>query len=350
MEGPRREELEGPGEEEVDTPDKELQRDPTEAATTPVTPRAVNLTITDSTGADPVPQPTPDDEEEDQLNKTLTPTKEETMQIEDLENQPLIKVESLEPAPEGDYVKRSGTFRKSKPSLTPVPAAVVGAEGGGHQLEAGSADEAGMSGDYTRRSGTFRKEKPFLSTTAPQIDMATDSIAMETDTVDAGDPVKDERNVSPLQIEPPIDAREDSEAGPNSPEELPVDQEESGLRRSTTFRKEKPTLEVSPIVRREVDSPQSGEHRDHLDNDLLYRTHSAEPPAQGTLVVVPTLSLTLPPHTDPAGVYPEESGSEGSGEESWLLVDSLGGGRGVQRSGTFTKERPEHSLFGDDYF
>ena len=285
-------------------------------------------------------------EVEEELNKTLTPTKEETNRTE---NQPSVEIERSGTPDDGDRA-RSGTYRKSRSSLSPAPATVD--PEGGHQLEEVGAGV--MAGDYTRRSGTFRKEKPSLPTSAPQIDTAgasAGSIAMETDTVD---PTEESRTEGVLQMESLITPG-DAEVVTSSPEELTLNQD-SGLKRSTTFRKEKPTLEVSPIVRGS-NSRQSSQHsdqdRDTDEEDVLpHRTRSTEPPTQSP-VVIPTVSLTLPPNSSAPVSSNEAESDDDSSEETYLLVDgdpaSLEG-RGVRRSGTFTKERPQDSLFGDDYF
>ena len=275
-----------------------------------------------------------DDGEEDeyQLNKTLTPIKNEEPQMSEGDEALTEADEGLEKL-EGDYTKRSGTYRKSKPSLTPVPVVetVPQTPEREHQLESADTADEVMTGDYTRRSGTFRKEKPSLAVTTPQSDVvdvtATPAQPIATASEEGG---------GVLQIEPfsnVVDESAAQKSGASSPDELFEGGGLTGLKRSTTFRKEKPTLEVSPILQAD------------------FRQFEQE---EDSSIQVPTLSLTLPspkaksPTADQADYYPDSDDSD-SVEESYLLVDDVGGG-GVKRSGTFTKDRPANTLFGDDYF
>ena len=380
--------------EDVDTADFGAKE-----TTIPITPRTIEL-IGDLVPGD-VEEKVLEVEEDDTLNKTLTPRKdgnEESERTENvleinmsdnhtMENQPSIEINrsetpdrhfvrrgatyrktrsSLSPVPvaeveggqqleggaaedepvmTGDYTRRSGTFRKEKSSLSPVPAIVAEVEGG-QQLE--GVDDPVMVGDYTRRSGTFRKEKPSLPTATINIDVPDTrncSTTAETNTTDLG--ADDTRSGSALQLESVV-------VGDGSLEAELTTNQESGLKRSSTFRKEKPTLEVSPIRR---DSDTASQHSDQdrdFDTefgDVTRRPRSTEPPTQSS-IPIPAVSLTLPPNTVPLVAYTADSDDDSSVEESYLLVDddpgSLGG-RGVRRSGTFTKERP-NTLFGDDYF
>ena len=317
-----------------------------------------------------------DEKEEDLMNKTLTPAKDDSEATgrtenqpfletnrfdtadnqsetnERTENQPMIEVNRSE-TPDKHFVRRGATYRKTRSSLSPV----VNLEGGQQLEEAATDDDPVMPGDYTRRSGTFRKEKPSLSTTTIHIDIPDakiSSTAADTNTTDIGgrSAVEDTRNVSALQLESTIDYR-DGDGDGNLEVVLATDQE-SGLKRSGTFRKEKPTLEVSPIVRRGSNASQHSDqdrNSDHDFQDVTRRTRSTEPATQSP-IPIPTVSLTLPPNSVPIVAYPD-SDDDSSVEESYLLVDEDPAsliGRGVRRSGTFTKERPNSTLFGDDYF
>ena len=355
--------------EDVDAPNKRAEAETPQDMIVQVTPQQFDLTagplVDHDTPNDPVQIEEEAIDEEDILNKTLTPSKMEVA-TERADNQPSIEVERSE-SPQREHVRRSGTYLKSRSSLSPSPVVVVEPEGGrqletptagGHQLETPTASDGEdvMTGDYTRRSGTFRKEKPSLPTKAPQIEATDVGVAArptDTNAVHTKDMSEDESVGSSLQMEPTISSRED-EAVLHSPEEQASSQE-SGIKRSTTFRKEKPTLEVSPIVRGS-NSSHSDREGDADEEDVLpYRTRSTEPPTQSP-IVIPTVSLTLPSDSSAPvavgilAVYPDSDDS--SVEESYLLVDNnlATGGRGVKRSGTFTKERPEHTLFGDDYF
>lgn len=283
----------------------------------------------------------------DHLNKTLTPTKSE--EGFGTENKTTL-METLEPV-EGDYTRRSGTFRKSKPSLSPVP--VVEGE---HQLEVApdeSIDE-GSAGHYTRRSGTFRKEKPSLvvtqhvDVTAGEVDQAQGCVA---DTAEDNTGFTSSANIS-LQVEPPLMAVEEPDqydSDTHNSDELATQKEGTGLKRSSTFKKEKPTLEVSPIVR--MDERINREKRSNSDQpvdiDYMYtdKTSASDSRKRSLTLMVPG------PHAHVA--YPDSDSD--SVEESYLLVDSTSDGAtsGSERrqSGTFPKERPiVDSPFGDEYF
>ena len=329
--------------EDVDTPEGGAQ----ENAATSVTPHREAVEPT----ADPVP-PEEEGQTEDLLNKTLTPTKDDNLLLtERTESQPLIEVDRSE-TPDKSFVRRRGaTYRKSRSSLSPVPVDMEG----GQQLEGvGTEDEPSMAGDYTRRSGTFRKEKPSLPSTtilidSPEANMDTNTI--ETGLAETGRPAaEDTRSRSALQLESPINYYME---GDSLEPEL-TNNEGSGVKRSNTFRKEKPMLQVSPIVRRDSDSDQQSDQNQNRDSDHELedeiRQTSTEPPTQ-TPTAIPTVSLTLPPNSAPVVAYPESD--DDSVEDSYLLVDddhpASHGGGGVRRRGTFTKERP-NTLFGDDYF
>ena len=351
-------EKEGKKSEETDAP---------QAVITPATPKAVELTSDELDNGQPSELVI---DEEDLLNRTLTPTEEESP-YDNTENGKLIDVECLQPE-EGDYTQRSGTYRKNKPSLS--PAVRPDAFEGEHQLETNS--DGTPLGDYTRRSGTFRKEKPSLVTT-PQT--STTDLNDDTSTLannhssDTEDELKDDRmelrRDNTLHVEPlTIGAEEpDSYDVEEKSSEQDVDEGEhgegSGLRRSGTFRKEKPTLQVSPIVR--TDRLKSPEYRNDSsqpeNSDYPYTSKSPKPPNAENLVI-PGVSLDLmvpesSSHTaaSPAYVvYPESDSSDGV-EESYVLVDggAVGSGGNLKRSGTFTKKDRsvlEQSPFGDEYF
>lgn len=280
----------------------------------------------------------------DRLNKTLT---EE--EFGSTENTTTL-METLEPV-EGDYTQRSGTFRKSKPSLSPVP--VVESE---HQLEAApdeSIDEQ-SAGHYTRRSGTFRKKKPLLvvtqhvDVTAGEADQAKGHVA---DAAEDNTEFNSSTNII-LQIEPPLRAVEQSDqydSDTNNSDELATQKEGTGLKRSSTFKKEKPTLEVSPIVRMDerINRDKRSNSDQPVDIDYMFTNKTSAADSRKS-----SLTLMVPgPHTHVA--YPDSDSD--SVEESYFLVDSTSDGAtsGSERrqSGAFSKERPiVDSPFGDEYF
>ena len=293
--------------------------------------------------------------EGDQLNKTLTPVKDE-IHVCDIEDQQLIESDHLEKPLEGDYIKRSGTYRKNKPSLVPVH--VVESPEGGHQLEpVTTTTDKPMMGDYIHRSGTYRKAKPTLTITTSQSDInitddaRSDPVVVTTANIlDTGDLLQNDRE-SGLQIESPSqedDGEQSMEGSVESGEELLPSS--AGLRRSSTFKKEKPTLEVSPIIQR---------------NSNRQTKNEQEKEGDSSVISLPTLSLTVPQQPPPLTTIGDsltsthhqaqyledcdDSSSAGEGD-SYLIVDDLTPTVGVKRSGTFTKEKPEHTLFGDDYF
>jgi hypothetical protein len=345
------------------------EADAPQTVITPATPKVAELTSDKPDYQQPSEQADDIIDEEDQLNRTLTPTEEDSP-YGNAENGPLIDVESLQPE-EGDYIQRTGTYRKSKPSLSPdVRPGMIENE---HQLETNSAE---LTGDYTRRSGTFRKEKPSLLTT-PQtsitdVNGATSTAAnnqVVVHSADTGEQLEDDtvdlrRDNSPL-VEPlTVDTEEPDlhNVEVKSSEQKHEHSEGSGLKRSGTFRKEKPTLEVSPIVR--TDRLRSPEYRNDASqpegSDYSYTSKSPILPYTES-PVMPAVSLTVPeplisPYSTPSPayvVYPESDSSD-SAEESYVLVDdaAVSGGGDLKRSGTFTKERSvlEHSPFGDEYF
>ena len=286
-----------------------------------------------------------DSDKEDQLNITLTPTKEKVV-FDGGENTPFVEVESLD-VPEGDYTNRSGTYRKSKPSLSPVPL---------EQLETNpDSSELPMTGDYTKRSGTFRKERPTLAVTTHNIKSDTDP---ETAEISADIPVPEDLTVQVRPLASPTgpELRNSDGAMLCGTDELESHHETTGMKRSATFRKEKPTLEVSPMVQEENQTGNGNEHEhvsmdmhaNQMDFDRLYTTQNSETqPAMSLLAS----SLVVPSQHE---AHPESEDSD-SVEETYLLVDSLTVS-GVKRTGTFTKEKPTTefegggSLFGDDYF
>lgn len=270
-----------------------------------------------------------DNDEEDKLNKTLTPTKEKEV-FDGAEDRPFVAVEGLEP-PEGDYTSRSGTYRKSKPSLSPVP--LIGVSESEQQLEMNlESGPPPMTGDYTKRSGTFRKERSTLPVTTHDINCDTDP----------GAPMQVTSSLTQdlmLQTEPGANLTEpdlqNSDLLLRDTDELEGHHEASGVKRSATFRKEKPMLDAAPVV--QVDNfHDSGANQ--MDFDPLY-SNSSE-------TTQPTMSV--PTSSSQHELHPESEDSD-SVEETFLLVDSLTVG-GVKRSQTFTKEKPSASLFGDDYF
>lgn len=335
-----------PSAEEVDTP---------QDVVTPVTPKATELMFSIEQD-DPYHSDQAIDivDTEDQLSKTLTPPREGKL-FSSTEGEMSMSVNCLKPL-EGDYTQRSGTYRKNKSSLSPV---VVSLEGE-HQLET-TTDEynAAPIGNYLRRSGTFRKKKPSLVSTA-QANVA--SVDAETDAVhvtDTGDKDVEYEDDIICQVEPLHSAVEEPDPYDDqvySPDGLMNDNGEgSGLKRSTTFRKEKPTLQVSPIVR--VDGHASTDvNREDLnqlvDFDNSYETKMPETQSSGTPA---STSLAVPEVFHAHFVYPDSDND--SVEESYLLVDSVDGstaeGSGeLRRTETFTKEKPvlELSPFGEDYF
>ena len=309
------------------------------------------------------------DAEVDPLDKTLTPTKQGGVFAGGEANGCLLPPEALLPQ-EGDYTRRSGTYRKNKPSLSPVP--IVTPPEGGHHLELGSnepdAPLTTEAGDYLKRSGTFKKNKPVLnSTVTANIALTTQSIDAETTevdlahTTDAGEePVVEDRrtddsNFNTNQETLSLGALEEPDLQDSDELMVTVDYEQeegitsgTGLKRSGTFRKEKPTLEVSPIIREDTHSSTNSEEEDgahqQQPEDFEYLYSNRTPELRNPL----TASLTVP---NPQSAH-SESDRE-SVEESYVMVDNepAGGGE-LKRSGTFTKERPalEHSPFGDDYF
>ena len=311
---------------------------PKEDKVTPVTPQADYKAINDLPDDLLVQGIDPDidvdvEEEEEKLNKTLTPSKEDPSEV-----RPSIEINSLEP-PVGHYTNRSGTFRKSKPSLSPVPVVQGPPDGSQHQAEANSGDTV-MTGDYTQRSGTFRKTKPSLSSTTPQVDVRT---------VDTGNPLQDSTGgdttlalLEPLNSTEP-DVHVDVMLDSVSDDEL---LEVCGLKRSGTFRKEKPVLEVAPIV--QGDRQMTDIAKQPEDFDYPYATKNPDMPPETTVLA----SLTI---SSQQVVYTESDDGSDSVEESYLLVDGMGASGGeLKRSSTFTKQRPmvqvEQSVFGDDYF
>lgn len=321
--------------------------DASQSAAMPPLPKAVELSDNDQHYSEQVI------DTEDILNLTLTPPKAEE-EFGSAENE-MTLMETLEPV-EGDYTRRSGTYRKNKPSLMPVP--VVESE---HQLEtapdeAVEESNAVTTGPYTRRSGTFRKEKPSLVVT-----QQADITAVEVDQAQ-GHVAEDDRgftsssNIS-LQIEPSLTTDEEPDlhnSETHHSDELVTHEEGTGLKRSSTFKKEKPTLQVSPILRMEQHHRENRSNSTQpVDFDYMYTNKPPGAAADSRKSSLPVSLMVPDPHT--YVVYPD-SDSTSDSVESYVLVDSTSdgaaGGGERKRGGTFSKEKPalENSPFGDEYF
>ena len=281
---------------------------------------------------------------EDQLDKTLTPTEEvapsNVQQLGAILHR--LPAESL--APEGDYTQRSGTYRKSTPSVLSIPTAQPAS---GQQLEYDAGSE---SGDYLRRSGTFRKKKPSLASPPnvtpekqPPLGSSVGSVNVHSsnrsiDTAVWVHPTPtDQRRLDFGEGTAPSAGSEDTHTSVRSEGcllESNTGNHESNLKRSSTFRKERSSLDASPIVSVEGSS-QDEEESSNISPEDFAHLYSSKTPEPGDISHMASLSV---PEAPQLIISSEESDNE-SVEETIVLVDG-NIASGLKRSGTFTKERP----------
>ena len=320
----------------------------------------------------------------------------------------VLPMESL--AVDGEYTQRSGTYRKSKPCLLPIATDPSPAADSEHQLE--SQDEVD-SGDYFRRSGTFRKKKPSLATSpnlTPEklcsLGSRMDSTeservkgTAETDTgevalVPSDQGIQGGDQYSKMETLYAAGTEDTTDDGTGTGNVLVAELKETGgedqeleegrenLRRSGTFRKERPSLSphgdtisrdkenlLDPSQLDEETTEEDRERRDNVrrsgtfkkkrpsldlnadvlpksDNpindggdispeDFAYLYSSRTPEPTETL---PMVTLSLPGAEEIRMAISSEEEKMEYVEELYVIVDGEHGG--LRRSRTFTKNEP----------
>ena len=295
----------------------------------------------------------------DRLDKTLTPTQETSqLEIED----PL--------AAQGHYTKRSGTYRKSKPSLSPVPKP---------DDELNSSNREGKS-DYLQRSGTYKKDKePSLG--EQQLELPCDETGdylQRSGTYRKKRPSL-EHTAGEHQLELPLQGSEEAgghlqrsgtytkkgHAAGGHQLELPSNETGDYLQRSGTYKKTRPSLEITAGEQQLEMPANDGEEEDYLKRSGTYRKKKP------SLASTPTASTTQQSGDHPRTLClsslsqdymatlqsSAEHLTDSNDIDSTMVATSLvtlgadgvsvdegeGEGEGlirVRRSGTFRKERP----------